>query len=95
MAGCCLFVVYALVCDIFLAYMGYDDYWGELMEGIKPLIIFSSVLAAAGIAFIAYIHLYKKPPVKFKDEELQQLKIFTVICLVITLAFGFAIIALF
>lgn len=95
MAGCCLLVVYALVCDIFLAYTGYDNYWGELMKGIKPLIFFVSVLVAAGIALIAYIRLYKKPPVKFKDEELQQLKIFTVICFVITLAFGFAIIALF
>lgn len=95
MAGCLMMLFCALAVDVFLAYMGYDNYWGELMEGIKPLIIFVSVMTAAFIAFIAYIGLYKKPPVKFTDEECQQLKSFTVICLVITLAFGFAIIALF
>ena len=93
MAGCLMMLFCALAVDVFLAYMGYDNYWGELMEGIKPLIIFVSVMMAAFIAFISYIGLYKKPPVKFTDEECQQLKNFTVVCIAITLALGFIVIA--
>lgn len=87
MAGCLMMLFCALAFDVFLAYAGHDFGW------FKPLIIFISVIMAAEIAFIAYMRLYKKPLVKFTDEECQQLKNFTVVCIAITLALGFVVIA--
>ena len=77
----------ALAFDVFLAYAGHDSGW------FKLLIIFISVIMAAEIAFIAYMRLYKKPLVKFTDEECQQFKNFTVVCIAITLALGVIVIA--
>lgn len=88
MTGCLIMFFCALVLDVLLAYMGHDS-----GQRIKPLVIFTSVFMAAGMAFIAYMSLYKKPLVKYTDEECQQLKNFTIICIAITLLLGFVAIA--
>lgn len=84
MTGCLMIFFCTLAADVLLHGSG---------QRVKPWIILMSAFAAAGIAFIAYMVLYKKPPVKYTDEECQQLKNFAVICIAITLLLGFVVIA--